>query len=93
MFEVKHSVALVAFSGYSPRLTSPYGPVSQGLFGLYLIYPLSCYLCSMHSLSCRVVELVLSGPREAALDAAVSPQPLNDIGQIFWQHALLLCSC
>lgn len=42
------------------------------------------------SLGCRVVQLVLSSPGEAALDAAVRPQPLDDPGQVVWQDALLL---
>lgn len=42
------------------------------------------------SLGCRVVQLVLSSPGEAALDAAVGPQPLDDSGQVVWQDALLL---
>lgn len=46
-----------------------------------------------HSLSSRVIELVLSSPRETALDSTVSPQSLDDVGQIFWQDALLLCCC
>lgn len=42
------------------------------------------------SLGCRVVQLVLPGPGEAALHAAVRPQPLDDSGQVVWQEALLL---
>lgn len=45
------------------------------------------------SLGCRVVQLVLSGPGEAALDATVGPQPLDDSGQVVWQDALLLRRC
>lgn len=41
------------------------------------------------SLGCRVVQLVLPGPGEAALHAAVRPQPLDDLGQVVWQQALL----
>lgn len=47
----------------------------------------SCSLC------CRVVELVLPRPCEAALDAAVPPQPPDHIGQVFGQDSLLLCGC
>lgn len=46
-----------------------------------------------HSLGCRVVELVLSGPCEAALDASIGPQPLDDVRQVLWQDALLFCCC
>lgn len=44
-------------------------------------------------LGCRVIELVLSGASEAALDAAVGPQPVDDVGQVLRQDALLLRSC
>lgn len=46
-----------------------------------------------YSLGCRVVQLVLAGPGEAALHAAVGPQPLDDSGQVVWQDALLLRRC
>lgn len=45
------------------------------------------------SLGGRVVQLVLSSPGEAALHAAVGPQPLDDSGQVVWQDALLLRRC
>lgn len=45
------------------------------------------------SLGGRVVQLVLSSAGEAALDAAVGPQPLDDSGQVVWQDALLLRRC
>lgn len=43
-------------------------------------------------LGCRVIELVLAGTGEAALDAAVGPQPVDDVGQVLRQDPLLLCS-
>lgn len=51
---------------------------------------MSGFICS---LCCRVVELVLPRPCEAALDAAVPPQPPDHVGQVFGQDSLLLCSC
>lgn len=44
----------------------------------------------MHSLGCRVVQLVLSRASEAALDAAVGPQAPDDVGQVVREEALLL---
>lgn len=53
-----------------------------------------CYFMLLkHSLCCRVIELILSGPCEAALDAVIGPQSLDDVGQVLWQDALLLCCC
>lgn len=43
-----------------------------------------------HSLSSGVVELILPGTREAALDPAVGPQPVDDLGQVVGESALLL---
>lgn len=44
----------------------------------------------LHLLGCRVIELVLSWAREAALDAAVGPQPPDHVGQVVRKEALLL---
>lgn len=61
--------------------------VSRGwLHGGYGEIEVLCLLCS------RVVKLVLPGAGEAFLNPAVSPQPPDHIGQIVWQHALLLRS-
>lgn len=51
------------------------------------------YELSGHSLGSGVIELVLSSPREAALDAPVCPQSFDDVGQVLWKDALLLCCC
>lgn len=45
----------------------------------------------MYSLGSRVIQLVFTGAIEAGLDPVVSPQPPDDVGEVFRHDALLLC--